>query len=260
MSKRKSIGDKVRFEVFKRDSFACQYCGAKAPDVVLNVDHIHPVSQGGGNDIINLITSCRDCNSGKSDRSLSDSSVLAKQRQQLEDLEERRAQLEMMVEWQRSLVDLDADITQKLGEFWASLGSGYSLNDIGLGELRQALSRFSADELIAAMRSAASQYFVVGQDGKTDIASVNRAWGFILKIASVNRQSKTNPHVRDVLYTRGILRRRFSYINEHEARRLLQQAVDLGISVEELKRWACDASNWSNWKGEMLVWIAEVSA
>ena len=27
MSKRKSISKKLRFEVFKRDSFTCQYCG-----------------------------------------------------------------------------------------------------------------------------------------------------------------------------------------------------------------------------------------
>jgi len=31
-AKRKSLSKKVRFEVFKRDSFQCQYCGASAPD------------------------------------------------------------------------------------------------------------------------------------------------------------------------------------------------------------------------------------
>jgi len=37
-SKRKPLSKKLRFEVFKRDSFACQYCGAKAPDVLLEVE------------------------------------------------------------------------------------------------------------------------------------------------------------------------------------------------------------------------------
>ncbi len=55
MAKRKAISKKVRFEVFKRDSFTCQYCGAKAPDVVLNCDHIEPVSKGGTNKLLNLI-------------------------------------------------------------------------------------------------------------------------------------------------------------------------------------------------------------
>lgn len=59
MSERQAVGHKLCFEVFKRDSFTGQYCGVKAPDVVLNVDHIHPVAEGGGADILNLVTSCR---------------------------------------------------------------------------------------------------------------------------------------------------------------------------------------------------------
>mgnify|MGYP003405974009 CR=1 FL=1 len=51
--KRKTISKKIRFEVFKRDNFTCQYCGRMAPDVVLEVDHINPVSKGGDNDISN---------------------------------------------------------------------------------------------------------------------------------------------------------------------------------------------------------------
>ena len=31
-TKRKTISKKTRFEVFKRDSFKCQYCGASAPE------------------------------------------------------------------------------------------------------------------------------------------------------------------------------------------------------------------------------------
>jgi len=38
-SKRVVVPKSVRFEVFKRDSFTCKYCGAKAPEAVLHVDH-----------------------------------------------------------------------------------------------------------------------------------------------------------------------------------------------------------------------------
>ena len=65
MTQRKSLTKKVRFEVFKRDSFICQYCGSKAPDVILEVDHLNPVKEGGSNDIMNLVTSCFSCNRGK---------------------------------------------------------------------------------------------------------------------------------------------------------------------------------------------------
>jgi len=66
MAARKAISKKARFEVFKRDSFTCQYCGSTPPAVVLEVDHILAVASGGENDSDNLVTSCFNCNRGKS--------------------------------------------------------------------------------------------------------------------------------------------------------------------------------------------------
>ncbi len=84
MPARIAISKKIRFEVFKRDKFICQYCGNKAPDIVLQLDHIKPVAKGGKNDIINLITSCFDCNNGKRDKELTDNTAIEKQRKQME--------------------------------------------------------------------------------------------------------------------------------------------------------------------------------
>lgn len=56
----------MRFEIFKRDNFTCRYCGRKSPEVVLEVDHIVAVANGGQTDPINLATSCWECNRGKS--------------------------------------------------------------------------------------------------------------------------------------------------------------------------------------------------
>lgn len=60
-----SISPRLRFEVLKRDDFTCAYCGRKSPDVVLEVDHIVPKCAGGGDDIMNLVASCWECNHGK---------------------------------------------------------------------------------------------------------------------------------------------------------------------------------------------------
>jgi len=62
---RTPIKPSKRFAVFSRDNHTCQYCGKKAPSVVLEIDHKTPVSKGGTNAIENLITSCFDCNRGK---------------------------------------------------------------------------------------------------------------------------------------------------------------------------------------------------
>src|SRR5579872_4830176 len=96
---RKNISKKIRFEVFKRDSFKCQYCGRVSPDVLLHVDHIKPVAEGGANELVNLITACQACNLGKGARTLDDKSVINKTRNQMEELQERREQIEMMMEW-----------------------------------------------------------------------------------------------------------------------------------------------------------------
>ena len=59
----------VRFFVLHRDGFRCRYCGrGHKENVSLHVDHFHPKSAGGTNDIDNLITSCSECNLGKGAR------------------------------------------------------------------------------------------------------------------------------------------------------------------------------------------------
>ncbi len=70
MTTRKAISTRTRFEVFKRDGFKCLYCGRTPPSVLLHVDHIIPVCQGGDNSRDNLATSCDKCNLGKSGVSL----------------------------------------------------------------------------------------------------------------------------------------------------------------------------------------------
>lgn len=90
---RKQISTRTRFEVFKRDAFTCQYCGGNPPAVVLHLDHITPVSRGGTNDLDNLVTSCQDCNLGKSDVPLSDTRPTPSRATILE-LREAREQLE----------------------------------------------------------------------------------------------------------------------------------------------------------------------
>lgn len=56
-----------RFRILARDEFTCQYCGRQAPQVVLHMDHIVPQAKGGTDEDWNLLTSCQECNGGKSD-------------------------------------------------------------------------------------------------------------------------------------------------------------------------------------------------
>lgn len=63
---RGSLSLKVRFLVFKRDDYRCQICGATPETGArLEVDHKHPVSKGGSNELENLWSLCFECNRGK---------------------------------------------------------------------------------------------------------------------------------------------------------------------------------------------------
>lgn len=60
-----AVSKRLRFEILRRDNYTCRYCGAKAPDVPLRVDHVLPETLGGTDDPSNLVTACEPCNSGK---------------------------------------------------------------------------------------------------------------------------------------------------------------------------------------------------
>lgn len=60
----------LRNYVKQRDNYTCQRCGnsvAKEPNLLLEVDHIKPISKGGKTEASNLQTLCWRCNRDKSD-------------------------------------------------------------------------------------------------------------------------------------------------------------------------------------------------
>ncbi|MBL8446530.1 MAG: HNH endonuclease [Zoogloeaceae bacterium] len=55
-------------ELFHRDCQICAYCGQHFPSQLLTRDHITPVSRGGRDIWMNVVTACRPCNQRKSGR------------------------------------------------------------------------------------------------------------------------------------------------------------------------------------------------
>jgi hypothetical protein len=55
-------------ELFHRDRHICGYCGSEFSAVRLTRDHIVPVSRGGRDMWMNVVTACRACNQRKSGR------------------------------------------------------------------------------------------------------------------------------------------------------------------------------------------------
>lgn len=163
-TQRKPISKRMRFEVFKRDSFTCQYCGRMAPDVVLEVDHIKPVSKGGKNELLNLVTSCKECNLGKSNVELSDDTAVKKQERQLLELAEKKEQLEMMLKWREGLTDLEGDMVEAVAKVFSD-NTKWGVNDHGKKTIRKWIKEFSLNEVLDAAEIAISTYYDETENG-----------------------------------------------------------------------------------------------
>ena len=262
---RETIGKKLRFEVFKRDKFTCQYCGAKAPEVVLNVDHIEPVSNGGTNEILNLITSCFSCNSGKSDRTLSDSSIVEKQRKQLELLQERREQIELMLEWKKSLSNFDSDVVDMISDYINSKIQPLSLNENGRSSVVKWLKKFNVEKILDAIDISERQYLEY-KNGKVDKKSVEV---FMKKIGGIIVMKNLPPVKQKLAYIKGIARNKIAYWDDRIGSIILSNYVtalekhyneeQLLVDLEnEVSRITKEARHWYEWKGTIETWTSDI--
>lgn len=60
---RRAIEQRAR--ILQRDNKSCQDCGARPPNAVLQIHHLHHVQHGGGNEDDNLVTLCHQCHAGR---------------------------------------------------------------------------------------------------------------------------------------------------------------------------------------------------
>lgn len=162
MKKRKSISTRTRFEIFKRDSFKCLYCGKSAPSVMLHVDHVLAVAKGGTNDPANLVTACQDCNLGKSDVLLSKRPASLKETEKLE--REKFAQLQAYNEWLFEKRNQEERWLQQVSDFWVTL-DGDDPQKFRMGTARELMvSRFlkflPAEEIIDALSVTYSKTWI----------------------------------------------------------------------------------------------------
>lgn len=236
MAKRKDLSNRQRFEVFKRDRFTCQYCGKSAPDVVLNVDHIKPVSHGGTNTITNLVTSCYECNSGKSDKLLSDDTAVKKQMHQLSILQSKQEQIDMIAEWAISLnKDYEVDAINKI----ISSIDNTSLTQHGIHSVKKLINKYGF-QLVA--ESIPKSYLKYGKDYMNNLT----------KFINYNNASEEDRHF---MYSVGILRNRLGYYDKHKSAILLEKAKKYDMSKEFFRHICLTVKNWTEYCNEMNIYI-----
>lgn len=148
-----SISKRSRFEIFKRDSFTCQYCGKKPPQAILEVDHILPRCEGGSNLKSNLVTACFDCNRGKAGITLDNyseplSAVIQKEK-------EREEQLSKYNNWLKKLAKKRDDEVKDISvAFMRECGSDplkYSMHEEIENRVRYFMDRLPSEQVKQAI-------------------------------------------------------------------------------------------------------------
>ena len=172
---------------------------------------------------------------------------------QLEDLEERRQQLQMLHDWHMSLVDLNdqaVDLAQSL--WFESIGEpGFVWAATARDEIRKLIKRHGFDAVCAAAREAAEAALRSSRINHERDEVTNEWFWKIGRIISVQKLKAEDPGAARLLYIRGTCRTRFSYCNEREALSLLQRAYELGVGMQWMESTAKACRCWSEWRNLM---------
>ena len=152
---RTSIGKRKRFEVFHRDGFTCQYCGKRPPEVVLEVDHIHPVAKGGDNDEMNLVTACEACNAGKTDRLLTERIIRPDADEKYLEAQQEIAEARRFLAVKAERDALAVQLIRALENVW------YTFFDAGFPKdhvIKQMIETYPYDEVYEAIKIAGNRH------------------------------------------------------------------------------------------------------
>lgn len=146
MSNRKSLSQKTRFEVFKRDGFCCIYCGSHPPSAILHIDHIIAVVNGGTNDLDNLVTACQRCNQGKGARELDNApQALDDRAEEIKEKESQLAAYRALMTEKKARIEHDVN---SIVEIYESFNEGYTLDDHARRSIARFLESLDVDEIV----------------------------------------------------------------------------------------------------------------
>jgi hypothetical protein len=226
--KRKSITKKCRFEVFKRDSFTCQYCGKSAPDVVLEIDHIKPVVEGGDNSLLNLVTSCFDCNRGKGKRKLSDNSSVKKQAKQLKLLKDKNEQLKMLLDYRESISDYRENEVNAIQDVFKST-TGYGFSIKFKKKVKGFIKKYELNEVLDSLDICINQYYKDNDDTAELVLKK------LPKVLASRLELKNNPGLEEFYKCSTNILYKVSYYSDWQSRNMLRGVYE-SVGIDAFKR------------------------
>jgi hypothetical protein len=132
---------------------------------------------------------------------------MAKRKAQLDELQERREQIEMMLEWQIGLEDLKSVELENLVAIVNSIISPAQLNESGIAKIRLCFPKYTYQEVYDCIQISYSQYLEYDKSGNGYTGqSITKFLDYIPKIAKSRRILAKKPYLADLFRIRGYMK------------------------------------------------------
>lgn len=235
---------RIKYEVFEKDAFKCQSCGNGAPNVTLQLIRIQDTQQKDEwLDTAFLSTSCKLCEkkkSGVDDNSLNNNYF------SVDELEERLQQLRMLINWRKGMLNIRKQQLNNLITHWEDKIPDFETNNDQKKYLAAYISKYSSDEIRAAMDMAVDKFIKFSDDGTLDRSSILTAFRKIPEIC----QTKTeivSAHESDGLQRihnqleEGIN----GFFDSNRALQWLNYARSWEVPIDDLFKMASAVKSWT---------------
>jgi hypothetical protein len=105
-------------------------------------------------------------------------------------LQQRREQMEMMMNWMEELRQFNQTIVDRLCSYWEELAPGVGFSADDEREFKKLLRRYSIDEICSAMNLAADRHIEFMDNGNASFPSWLRAFDSIPAACRVIKAGK----------------------------------------------------------------------
>jgi len=231
---------RIKFEVFEKDSFRCQFCGSRAPNVTLKLLRIQETNDK--DTWLNtafLSTSCTNCENKKAGI-INDGFI------SIEELEERLQQLKMLINWRKGMFKIRKQQLENLITYWQNKIPGYEINSDQKKHLLSYMTKYSGDEIRNAMNVACDKFVNFNPDKSYDHSSVSDAFYKVQEICLQKTEIANSNETEGLNQIHVHLKQNIDgFFDAQRAAQWLTYARSWEVSIEDLIRMAQSVATWT---------------
>jgi TolA-binding protein len=235
---------RIKYEVFEKDAFKCQFCGTGAPNVTLQLVRIQDAQPDEEwLDTAFLSTSCKVCEKKKSG---TDEKSLNNPYMSIDELEERLQQLKMLINWRKGMLNIRKQQLNNLIIYWENKISGFETNNDQKKYLAAHISKYSGDEIRSAMDMAVDKFIKYDEDGKLDQSSILTAFSKIPEICQTKTEIVTAHESDGLQRIHDQLSSNIAgFFDTRRTQQWLNYARSWEVQIDDLYKMASSVKSWT---------------